>query len=249
MNEKIVEVKDVSFSYGNNKVLDSIELYVEKGDFVGIIGPNGSAKSTLLKLMLGLLQPDEGIIKLFGEDIKQFKDFQRIGYISQNVREFNVKFPATVEEIVGANLYSSLGFFKNINEKGKEKIRKALSIVEMEEYSYRLIGNLSGGQKQKVFIARSLVNEPEIIFMDEPLVGVDIESQNNFYNLMEKLNKDYNITLVMVSHDIGVISTKVNKLFCMGKGKVYTHNINEEFGVKSLKNIYGENMNLLFHKH
>ncbi len=249
MREKIVEVNDVSFSYGDNVVLDRVNLFVEKGDFVGIVGPNGSAKTTLLKLMLGLLDPKEGSIKLFGKDIKQFKDFKKIGYVSQDVREFNKKFPATVEEIVGINLYSNLRFFKTMDELGKEKIQRALSIVGMEEYNNRLIGNLSGGQKQRVFIARALVNDPKVIFMDEPLIGVDLESQNIFYNLMENLNKNYNITLIMVSHDIGVISTKVNKLFCLGKGKVYTHNIDEKFDIKKFKNVYGESMNILFHEH
>ncbi len=249
MSEKIVNVNNVTFSYVNNVVLDNVNLYVEKGDFVGIIGANGSAKSTLLKLMVGLLKPDKGSIKLLGEDVKQFKDFKRIGYISQDVRDFNTKFPATVEEIIGANLYSSLGIFKRINESERGKIGKALSIVDMEEYSHRLIGNLSGGQKQRVFIARALVNDPEVIFMDEPLVGVDLESQNIFYKLMENINKNYNITLIMVSHDIGLISKKVNRIFCLGKGKVYTHNVDENFRIKNLKNVYGEDMNILFHEH
>lgn len=249
MREKIVDVNNVTFSYGDNLVLNSINLFIKEGDFVGIIGANGSAKSTLLKLMVGLLKPDKGNIKLFGKNIEKFKDYKKIGYISQDVREFNRNFPATVEEIVGANLYSSLGFFKKLNKMGKEKINKALSIVGMEDYRNKLIGNLSGGQKQRVFIARALVNDPQIIFMDEPLVGVDFKSQRSFYTLMENLNKNHNITLVMVSHDIGIISKKVNRIFCLGKGKVYTHNVDKEFNIKDLKNVYGEDMNILFHEH
>lgn len=249
MRERIVDINNVTFSYGDNVVLENVNINIEKGDFVGIIGSNGSAKSTLLKLMVGLLKPDKGNIKLFEKDIKEFRDYKKIGYISQDVREFNTNFPATVEEIVGANLYSSLGFFKKTNELEREKINKALSIVDMKEYGHRLIGNLSGGQKQRVFIARALVNNPEIIFMDEPLVGVDLESQNVFYRLMENLNKNYNITLAMVSHDIGVISKKVNKIFCLGKGKVYIHDVDDKFSMKNLKHIYGEDMDILFHEH
>src|SRR5690606_16918959 len=202
MQEKIVEFENISFSYGKNEVLDNINFYIEKGDFIGIIGPNGSAKSTLMKVMIGILKPDKGRVRLFNEDIKDFKDFTKVGYISQNVRDINPRFPATVEEIVESNLYSQLGFLKISNKNIKEKTYEVLRIVGMEEYKDTLIGKLSGGQKQRVFIARSLINNPEILFMDEPLVGIDIGSQKKLYSLMDKLNKDYNITLAMVSHDI-----------------------------------------------
>lgn len=249
MGEKIVSVENLYFSYGKNKVLENVNFDIEKGDFVGIIGPNGSAKSTLMKLMIGILKPEKGNIKLFGTDINKFKDFHRIGYISQNVREFNTKFPATVEEIVGANLYKKMGFFKIGNKKIYENVHKALEVVEMEDYSDRLIGNLSGGQKQRIFIARALVSNPEILFMDEPLVGVDIESQNRFYDLMEKLNMKYNITLVMVSHDIGVISKKVNKILCLGNGKFYVHDSKNVELSHVMGEIYGKNMDILDHDH
>lgn len=249
MDKNMVIVENLSFSYGSNKVLEDVSFSIEEGDFVGIIGPNGSAKSTLLKLMVGLLRPDKGSIKLLGSPVEVFKDYNKIGYISQDVRDFNAMFPATVEEIVGANLYSNRGFFNRLKKEDYINIEKALQIVEMEEFKKRKIGNLSGGQKQRVFIARALVSNPKILFMDEPLVGVDLESQNKFYNLMDKLNRDYNITLIMVSHDIGVISKKVNKIFCLSKGKVYGHNSNQSICIDMFKDIYGDNMNILFHEH
>lgn len=248
MKEKIVEVDKLSFSYGENKVLDDVSFYFERGDFIGIIGPNGSAKSTLLKLMLGILKAKEGSIKLFGKDIEKFDDWKKVGYISQNVREFNTKFPATVEEIVGANLYSSMGLFKKLNDELKGRIQHALSIVDMNEHKDELVGNLSGGQKQRVFIARALVNRPEILFMDEPLIGVDIDSQNKFYNLMERLNKEYGMTLVMVSHDIGVITNKVNKILCLSNRNIcihYPENLKEGF----YKEVFGGDMNIIIHEH
>lgn len=249
MGEKIVSVKNLYFSYGNNRVLEDVSFDIEKGDFVGIIGPNGSAKSTLMKLMIGLLKPEKGNIKLFGTDIDKFKKFNRIGYISQSAREFNTKFPATVEEIVGANLYEKMGFFKIGNKNIYENVHRSLKVVEMDAYSDRLIGNLSGGQKQRIFIARALVNNPEILFMDEPLVGVDIESQNRFYDLMGKLNIKYNITLVMVSHDIGVISKKVNKILCLGNGKLYVHDSKNVELSDVIVETYGKNMDVLDHDH
>ncbi len=248
MKKKIVEVKNVSFSYGDNKVLENVSLYIEEGDFVGIIGPNGSAKSTLLKLMVGLLKPDSGNIYLFNKPINEFKNYNKIGYISQNAREFNKMFPATVEEVVAANIYTKGILPKRIKREEREKIDEVLKIVDMDKYKERKIGNLSGGQKQRVFIARALINNPRILFMDEPLVGVDIESQNKFYSLLNKINEEFNITLIMVSHDIGVISNKVNKLFCLSNGKVYKHDLNKDMKI-NLKDIYGENMNILFHRH
>ncbi|MCF6465719.1 metal ABC transporter ATP-binding protein [Clostridium sp. Cult2] len=249
MDKYIVKVDNLSFSYDSNKVLENVSFSIQEGDFVGIIGPNGSAKSTLLKLMVGLLKPDEGSIKLLGKPIEKFNDYKSIGYISQNVRDFNQMFPATVEEVVAANLYLNRGLFNKLKKEDNMKIDKALQIVEMEEFKKRKIGNLSGGQKQRVFIARALVNNPKILFMDEPLVGMDLDSQNKFYNLMDILNKDYNITLVMISHDIGVISKKVNRILCLSKGKVYGHNSNQSICIDMFKDVYGENMNILFHNH
>jgi zinc transport system ATP-binding protein len=249
MNEHVFSIRDLSFSYGNNDVLNDVSFDIEKGDFVGIVGPNGSAKSTLLKLMLGLLKPKKGTVKLFGVDIDDFHKWDRIGYISQNVREFNPRFPATVEEVVGSNLYSQLGFFKVLKKEDKEKIDRALDIVDMKEYKNKLAGTLSGGQKQRMFIARAIVNNPEVLVMDEPLVGIDINSQEKFYDLLEYLNENLGITLVMVSHDIGVITNKVNKLICVGNGKVYAHNICDIVVEDYLKKVFGDNMNIIIHRH
>lgn len=240
MKEKIVEANNISFSYGKNQVLNNISFHIEKGDFIGIIGPNGSAKSTLIKLMVGTLKPDKGSMQLFNKDIKVFKGFNKIGYISQNVRDINSKFPATVEEVVESNLYSQLGFLKLSNKNIREKAYEVLKIVDMENYKDTLIGELSGGQKQRVFIARSLINRPEILFMDEPLVGVDVNSQDKTYNLLDKINKEYNITLVMVSHDIGKITIKANKIFSLRNKKIYIHDSKKVEAEELLKEIYNE---------
>ncbi|MCG4583173.1 metal ABC transporter ATP-binding protein, partial [Anaerosalibacter bizertensis] len=199
-------------------------------------------KSTLMKVMIGILKPDKGRVRLFNEDIKDFKDFTKVGYISQNVRDINPRFPATVEEIVESNLYSQLGFLKISNKNIKEKTYEVLRIVGMEEYKDTLIGKLSGGQKQRVFIARSLINNPEILFMDEPLVGIDIGSQKKLYSLMDKLNKDYNITLAMVSHDIGTIKNRANKIFILGNKKLYVHDSDKIKSEDLLKEIYNDDL-------
>lgn len=247
--EKIFEAKNIFFAYDEKYILENVSLDIFKGDFLGIVGPNGSAKSTLLKLMLGILKPGQGKVTLLGSPLERFKDWGKIGYISQRVREFNSAFPATVEEVVGANLYSQMGYFKFLGKKDKEKIRQALEVVNMAEYQKQLIGNLSGGQQQRIFIARTLISNPEVIFMDEPLVGVDINSQEQFYGLMEKLNKELGITLVMVSHDIGVITNRANRVACVGNRQVFLHDTKDFNEQEYIKEVYGENSSLLHHRH
>ena len=242
--EKIVEVENLNFSYGRYKALDDVSFYIGQGDYAGVIGPNGSAKSTLLKLMLGLLKPDSGTIKVFGEKVENIKEYKDIGYISQNARDFNRMFPATVEEIVALNTEGN--FFKN---RELDRVEEALKIVDMEKFKDRKIGNLSGGQKQRVFIARAIVNMPKILFMDEPLVGVDLDSQKKFYQLMNKLNKEYKMTLVMVSHDIDIISVEADRLICLDNKKVYSHYSKECNCVEQVKEIYGESMDILLKNH
>lgn len=247
--KKVAELKNVYFAYDNRYVLEDINVTIFKGDFLGIVGPNGSAKSTLIKIILGILKPQKGEVTLLNKPIDQFNQWNKIGYISQRVRNFNPAFPATVEEVVGANLHSQMGLLKFFNANHKAKIKEALNIVNMSKYEKQLIGNLSGGEQQKVFIARTLVSNPQIIFMDEPLVGIDVQSQEQFYGLMERLNKDLGITLVMVSHDIGVISNRANRVACLGNRRVFTHSSEEFSQNEYIKEVYGENSSILYHKH
>jgi len=248
--EKVVEIKNLSFGYEQELVLKDINLDIFRGDYLGIVGPNGSAKSTLIKLITNILKPGKGQIELFGENIEVFRDWGKIGYVAQKATSFNSSFPATVEEVVGVNLFSNIGLFKPIKKQHMERVYEVLSIVGMQDFRKRLIGNLSGGQQQKVFIARTLVGSPELIFLDEPTVGIDIKSQGEFYQLMKKLNQELNMTIVMVSHDIGAITENVNRIACMGDKKLVTHHQCCNIPFKEvLAQVYGENMKLLVHHH
>lgn len=231
LEQNIVELNDVSFAYEkDNYVLESIDLKIKEGEYVGIIGDNGSAKSTLLKLMLGLLKPNKGHASLFDEDVSNFRDWGKVGYLSQQVRGFNQTFPATVEEVIGANLYSQKGILKFLNKSDRVKIDEVLETVNMKGYEKRLIGSLSGGQQQKVFIARLLIGVPEIIFMDEPMVGVDYSSQSAIYEILDHINKFHNIAIVMVTHDVKEIFNRAGKILCMNNKKV---NVYDEIECKS----------------
>ncbi|NLX87295.1 MAG: metal ABC transporter ATP-binding protein [Clostridiales bacterium] len=248
--EKLISIKNVSFSYGSRPVLENINLDIYRGDYMGIVGPNGSGKSTLLKLILGILKPAKGSIKVFGKSVDIFNRWERVGYVRQKASFFNLGFPATVEEVISANIHSGKGLFNTSVKRCRERVYEVLSHVNMEEYGGRLIGNLSGGQQQRVFIARALVNSPEVLFLDEPTVGIDLDSQREFYCLLEKLNVNMRITIVMVSHDIGVIAQKVNRIVCMGDGKLICHqNSSGEMIPEVLKKTYGDWISPIIHDH
>ncbi len=212
---KIITIKDLCFGYENVSVLSHISLSVEHGDFVGIIGSNGAGKSTLLKLMLGLLKPDSGSIRLFDKEIAQFKEYYKIGYIPQNSSSLAAGFPATVEEIVKANLFAQIGFLRFPTKKHKVLVQQALETVGMQDYAKRMIGELSGGQQQRVMLARVLINHPQILLLDEPTTGVDFKASEALYALLEKLNLESHITVMMVTHDIERISRLAKRVICI----------------------------------
>lgn len=247
--ERILEVRDLSFSYQGKPILKDVEFTVNQGDFLGIIGPNGSGKSTLVKLLLKILSPDKGEIKILGEDIRRFSGWSKIGYVSQKANSFNGDFPATVKEIVGVNLTARTGIFGKKPKDYDEKVQKALDKVGMADYSNRLIGRLSGGQQQRVFIARVLVSKPEIMFLDEPTVGIDAKSEEALYCLLARLNQEMGITIVMVTHDIGAITVHANKLVCLGEDGLMVHDIHEPMTEEKLSEIYGYSVHLHGHNH
>ncbi len=217
----IIELSTVSFSYTNEEVIKDISLQIHKGDYAGIIGPNGGGKSTLLKLMLGLLKPSAGSVELFGKNISEFKGWYKIGYVPQKTY-VEVNFPVTVEEVVAMGRYGKRGLFHFSTKEDKQKVPEAHSYVEMQHYKGKQIGDLSGGQQQRVFIARALATEPEVIILDEPTVGVDIKTQKQFYNLLRKLNRELALTLVLVSHELDVVAHEATELGYINRALEYS---------------------------
>jgi len=207
----ILEIKDVNFGYSNTMVLVDINFKVEKGDFVGLIGPNGSGKTTLLKLILGILPIQEGKIIINGKSLTDFSEWPKIGYVPQKATSIESQFPATIREVVGMGLLSLKSFPKILTQKDSERVSAALKTVNMDTYSDKRIGELSGGQQQRVLIAKAMVSKPEILFLDEPTTGVDQESQKQFYDLLAKLNSQ-GTTIILVSHDVGRITKYVTKI-------------------------------------
>lgn len=219
--ENIIELNNISFSFGDDSVLDNINLEVHRGDYLGVIGPNGGGKTTLLKIMLGLLRPTSGKVKLFGKDISKFNEWTNIGYVSQKATQVDHAFPMTVEGVVSMGRYEKKGPFRFLNAYDRSKVYEALRHVEMSQHKDRLIGDLSGGQQQRVFLARALAGDPEMVVLDEPTSGIDAQTQEQLYELFRKLNQELHLTLVLVSHDLGSIEREATELLCIDHSVVF----------------------------
>lgn len=247
-NEPIITVDYVSFGYSGNPVLDNIKLEVMPGDYLGLIGPNGSGKTTLLRLILGLLEPKSGKIDLFGKPLHRVKDWTHLGYIPQKATQFENRFPITVWETVSLGRIAKKGLFGKFNQEDKKAIDTALNKVDLLPFKDKLLEELSGGQQQRVFIAKALASDPELLILDEPTVGVDSQSQEEFYELLTALNKEGK-TIIIVSHDIDVIANEVTSLACLNKTLIY-HGTPKEF-IKDdyLEKLYGKNRKFIIHGH
>ncbi|KLI14654.1 metal ABC transporter ATP-binding protein [Brachyspira hyodysenteriae] len=217
---KIIEFKNVHFGYTSDDILKCISFDVNKGDFVSIIGSNGVGKSTILKLILGDISQFRGSIKLYEEDINKFRDWKRIGYLEQNAYSKIINFPATVYEIVMSNNFADIGLFKFPNKSHHVKVIKALELLGMEKYKNRMISKLSGGQIQRVFLARTLISEPDLLVLDEPTNGVDRETIDLIYKILQDLNKEKKVTIIMVTHDVEKTSNISNRIFCFEEGSL-----------------------------
>lgn len=218
--KKMIEVSNLSFGYSNIAIFSQANFTINKGDFVAIIGANGSGKSTLLKLVLGELLPSTGHIRLFNEEIQDFKAWPKIGYVPQKGLSSHTNFPATAEEIVMANLFSQIGLLRFPNKEHRKKAYAALKQVGMEEYTKELIGNLSGGQLQRVMLARVVVNNPSIMILDEPTTGLDAQTIKNLYQWLFKINKETELTILMVTHDIAHVHQYVSRTLCLEEGSL-----------------------------
>jgi len=217
-----VRVEDISFAYEDGvPVLQDLTLGVCAGEFTALVGPNGAGKSTLLKIMLGLLTPQKGRVLLFGQDIRRFREWWRVGYVPQKPDHLNPHFPATVEEVVTLGRAARLGPFKWPGKEDKAKVERALALVGIEQLRGRMTGLLSGGQQQRVAIARALAAEPDLLVLDEPTAGVDAETQARFYNLLDGLNDELGVALIFVSHDIGPLRDMLDTVACVDRTLCY----------------------------
>lgn len=234
-NSTALKAQNVSVVLGGHIILNKINFALREGDIATIVGPNGAGKTTLLKAILGII-PHTGKITIFGEKIR--KSISKIGYVPQRF-SFDKTFPLTVEEFLSLT----------VKRKNAETISKSLKEVEMQNYKNKMIGELSGGQLQRILIARALLHNPKILLLDEPTTGVDIEGMRTFYEIIEHLNKNKNVTIVIISHEINIVHKFSNYVLCLNKDLYCKGAPKEVITDEVLKRLYGENFELRPHSH
>ena len=238
--QEIISLKDIWVSYNDINVLEDINLSIYGQEFLGIIGPNGGGKTTLLKVILGLILPSKGEVQVFGG--KPEKNRKYIGYVPQYPL-FDREFPISVEEVVLMGRWGKNKYFKSYNQADKQKAQAALDLVGMLEFKNKQIGKLSGGQQQRVFIARALVTDPKVLLLDEPLASIDTLLQTGFYELLARLKKK--IAIVLVTHDLTAVSIYVDKIACLNR-RLFYHN-SKEIRLEDLKATYHCPVDLIAH--
>lgn len=216
METPAVEMKGVWFSYDRTTVLKDVTLTLKQGDFLGIIGPNGGGKTTILKLLLGVLKPDRGTIRILGEAPHDAN--HRIGYVPQNT-DLNITFPISVMEVAMMGRLSRSRIGRPYSRNDRSKVEDALRKAGMWEQRDTPVGRLSGGQRQRVFIARALATDPEVLFLDEPTASVDPEFEVDLFDFLRELNST--VTIVTVTHDVGVISRNVKSVACVNRTLIF----------------------------
>ncbi len=215
--EPVIQLKNVQFSFDKVLVLKDVNLVINRGDFVAIIGPNGGGKTTLIKIMLGLLKPDAGTVLLLGKP--PVKSCRQAGYMPQYATG-EKDFPIKVIDVVLLGLLGTTGWRPFFSASERQKAEKCLDMVGMLPLSMKKVGELSGGQLQRTLLARALVSEPEILFLDEPMANIDVGGQTMLFDLLAKLNEE--MTIVFVTHDVGLLSRHVKSVVCVNQ-KVFFH--------------------------
>ncbi len=241
---KALSVENLCVKANNIHLIENITFSVEEGSIVAIIGPNGAGKTTLVKAILGLI-PSSGSISVFGIPFTGKNSHIKIGYVPQRL-EFDRTFPLTVSELLSFTIppMFSFPFIKKIQE---TYIDSLLEIVGAKDLAARAIGSLSGGELQRVMIAKAIVNEPKIIFLDEPASGVDIEGQERFHDLIMRLNKEKGLTAILISHDLNIVYRFADNVLCMNRRLICSGKPEETLTDEVIKSVYGEMMGAYIH--
>lgn len=229
-----IEIKNLTVAYGENIVLEDINLKIERGDFLALIGPNGAGKSTLLKTILSLLKPITGEIKINGKSYKEER--KRIAYVPQR-GSVDWDFPTTLFDVVEMGSYGRVGFFKRINKKEKKNVEIAIEKVGLSEFKDRQISELSGGQQQRTFLARAILQDAEIYLMDEPFQGVDSKTEKAIIEILKDLKK-MGKTLIVVHHDLQTVNSYFDKVALINKKLIATGSVKDVFNDENVEKTY-----------
>ena len=245
MSDIAIEIKDLNVFYNSRPTLEDISLEIAAGSFVGVLGPNGAGKSTLLKVILGLIRPDQGLVRIFGHTPPQLRRHKHIiGYLPQRPLN-NPHFPVSVLDVVLMGRYGIVGLGRRPSSRDEEIARHHLNLVGMSDRAGSNIGELSGGEQQRIFIARALSVEPKLLILDEPTISLDACGQDELYELIHHLQEQMELTVVMVSHDIGAVSEHVKDIVCLNR-RIYVHQP-PPIGRLGLEKTFGCSVEYLFH--
>ena len=245
----VFEAKGIQYRVNGNEILKNINLAVKRGEYAAIIGPNGGGKTTLVRLLLGLEQPSGGEIRIFGKSRKAFDEWYRIGYVPQRVSQVDMQFPATVYEVVRMGRVARRGLFGRERPEDVEAVEHAMAKMAVTGLRDKLIGELSGGQRQRVMIARALASEPEVLILDEPNTGVDAQTQHRFYELLRTLNREESLTILFVTHDVGVIAGDIQSLFFVNQTMLSSETPAEVLSCSEMSRLYGIDAHVVHHTH
>lgn len=245
----VIEVKDLDVMRSGALVIQGASFEIDKGDYVGIVGPNGGGKTTLLLAVLGIIPRQRGTVKIFGQDLERFSDWGKIAYVSQDAINFDSDFPLTVRELVSLGRLGPRSVGRPLRRADWNRVDEALEFMGISDLAGKRIGELSGGQKQRMFVAMALVRDPEVIILDEPVAGIDAVTQEKFYQKMSDLNQRKGITILMVSHDLTAVFCRMSKLICVNR-EVNVATITPGVDPNEiLRKAYGEHFHFVFHRH
>ena len=247
---QILSARDLTCSYQDGMVLQDITFTVDQGDYVGIVGPNGSGKSTLVQALLGLIPMQSGSATLFGKDCARFSEWGRVGYLPQSLRLFNPSFPATVAETVSLGLLSLKKFPRRLTRHDHTLVEAVLENLGIHDLHSRMIGELSGGQQQRVLLARALVNDPELLILDEPTAALDPDTRQQFYHLISDINRQQYVTILLVTHDTGVIGQYASRMLYLDTRMLFYGSFDDFCHSPEMSALFGEHsQHIMCHRH
>jgi len=241
-----IKFNETWFSYGEQVVVRDINFSITAGEFAAVLGPNGSGKTTLLKLALGLLKPTSGSVLLFDEPAHTFRDWSKVGYVPQKTQAAEARYPASVRDVVGFGDYTGFSLSRVFNRVSKERVDLAMEIAGIQHLATRRVSSLSVGQQQRVLIGRSLVRQPKLLIMDEPVAGVDAAGEDQFHSMLRQLNSELGLTIVLISHDIGAVMREATTCACINTDSVF-HGPVHQLDAQALSKLYGFPVDVLMH--
>ena len=246
----LLQAEQLHIAYGSTDILRDISFQVQSGDYLGIVGPNGSGKSTLIRAMLGLVPVTSGTVRLLGQPLSLFSDWQKIGYLPQRLSFANPHFPATVEEIVRLGFIDKSGPKRRIDNREAEHLEEILARMGIAELRHQLIGHLSGGQQQRALLARALVGRPALLLLDEPTTALDPETREDFYAIVKELNRDLGTAIILITHDTWNIGQYAKRFVYLDKTVIFDGTFAEFCASAEMTSFFGEHSNkTIYHHH